>query len=304
MATYTVYLDQAFFGNMVMNYAILWAAAKLSRTAACKWRLVAGAALGACYALTLFIPGDQFLFSIWFKTIASVVITAVAFVPLPSGKFLACLGCFYLTSFTLGGLIFGMIFFIQSGRLAGYNGVGVVVAEYFWPGLFWGLAAFWAAGRGVAALLKKGSWENLFKMDLVVKWNGAQVRTGAILDSGNHLKDPMTQNPVVVMEYPALKSLLPAQVQVHFERVGEPDVWGILSSLAESGIAPRFSAVPFQSLGRANGLLLGFRPDEAVVERTGRQTRLDKVVIAIYHKKLDPAGSYQALLGHGLMERL
>ena len=31
MTAFTVYLDQVFLGNMVMNYIILWAAAKISR---------------------------------------------------------------------------------------------------------------------------------------------------------------------------------------------------------------------------------------------------------------------------------
>lgn len=302
MAVYTVYLDQVFLGNLVMNYAILWAAAKLSRTPAGKGRLAAGAALGASYALALFIPGNTFLLSAWFKTTASVIITAVTFAPLPPKKFLACLGCFYLASFTLGGLIFGMIFYVHSGRITSFNGIGSIIAEHFWLGILLGLAAFWAAGRGFAALLKKGVFENLFKMALLIKLGGQQVKVEAFLDSGNQLKDPMTRQPVVVVEYAVLKPLLPAEVQAGFEKGGEPDVWGILGSLSENGYVSRFSAIPFQSLGRVNGLMVGFRPDEVVIERQERQVRVGKVVIAIYHKRLDSDGAYQALLSPDLLE--
>ncbi|HOV79771.1 MAG TPA: sigma-E processing peptidase SpoIIGA [Bacillota bacterium] len=302
MAAYTVYIDQVFLGNLVINYAILWGAAKLSRIPARPGRIFAGAGLGALYSLALFFPGKNLLFSVWFKIASSVIITAVAFVPLPPGKFLACLGCFYLTSFALGGLIFGMIFFIQSGRAASYPGIEKAVSEYFWPGLVAGLAAFWAAGKGIAAMIKRGVFENLFKMSLCIKSGGGQVNVEAFLDTGNRLKDPLTGSPVIVVEYGVIKPLLPAEVKAFFEGGGEPDVWQVLSSLGESRLASRFSAVPFRSLGRVDGLLVGFRPDEVIIERGGRGDKIVKAVVAVYHKKIDPSGSCQALLNPDLLE--
>lgn len=301
MAAYTVYLDQVFLGNLVMNYAILWSAAKLGRAPAIKWRLAAGAALGAIYSLVLFFPGNNFLLSVWFKTAASVLITAAAFAPLKLRKFLTCLGCFYLTSFALGGLTLGMIFFTHSGRVTSYNGVGRVIAEHFWPGIFLGLAAFWAAGKGIAAVIKNGFFENFFRMNLLIKSGGEQIKVDAFLDTGNQLKDPMTKHPVVVAEYSVLRPLLPEEARTCFEKDGEPDVWGFLGSLGEKRYASRFTAVPFQSLGNANGLMVGFRPDEVVIERQGKQIQVGKVVIAIYHKKLDPGGNYHALLSSELL---
>ncbi len=301
MAGYTVYLDQVFIGNLVMNCAILWAAAKLARIPAVIWRIAAGAALGAFYSLALFIPGKTFLLSVWFKTAASVIIAAAAFAPLKPKKFLICLGCFYLTSFALGGLTLGIIFFTHSGRIVSYNGVGSVVAEGFWPGIYLGLAALWAAGKGLAYLIKKGSFESLFKMNLLIKSGGKQVNVEALLDTGNNLKDPLTKHPVIVVEYFVLKPLLPREVQVCFEKEGEPDVWGFLGSLGGNRSASRFSAVPFQSLGNVNGLMVGFRPDEVFIERHGQLARTGKVVIAIYHKRLDPGGNYNALLSSELL---
>lgn len=302
MAAYTVYLDQVFIGNMVMNYAILWAASMLNRTPAGKGRLAAGAALGAAYALAVFVPGSSYLLSVWFKMAASVLIIAVTFAPLPLKKFMACLGTFYLASFTLGGLTLGMIFFTHSGRVTGSSGVAAVMAEHFWPGMLLGLTAFWAAGKGIARLIKKGVFENFFKMGILIRSGSEQVRAQALLDTGNQLKDPMTGHPVVVVEYTVLKTLLPAEVQTLFEENGEPDVWQILDVLGEFHWATRFSAIPFQSLGQGKGLLVGFRPDEVIIERQGRRLRAGRVMVGIYHQRLDSEGSYQALLGSELLE--
>ncbi|MDD4335125.1 MAG: sigma-E processing peptidase SpoIIGA [Desulfotomaculaceae bacterium] len=301
MAGYTVYLDQVFVGNLVMNYAILWAAAKLARIPVIKWRIAAGAALGAFYSLALFIPESTFLLSVWFKSAASVIIAAAAFAPLKPKKFLICLGCFYLTSFTLGGLTLGLIFFTVSGRVVSYNGIGAVVAERFWPGIFLGLAALWGAVKGIACLIKKGCFDSLYKMNMIIKSGGKEVNVEALLDTGNSLKDPLTRRPVIVAEYAVLKSLLPKEAQLCFEKDEEPDVWGFLGSLSGNPGASRYSPVPFQSLGKVNGLMVGFRPDEVFIDRDGRLIRAGQVVIAIYHKRLDPGGSYNALLSSELL---
>jgi stage II sporulation protein GA (sporulation sigma-E factor processing peptidase) len=216
--------------------------------------------------------------------------------------FLTCLGCFFLASFTLGGLALGMIFYLNSGLMVSWEGISKVIAGNFWPGILLGLIALWAAGNGFVALLKKGKFENLFRVPILINSGGQQVRVEALLDTGNQLKDPMTQNPVVVVEYHSLKSLLPEEVQAGLEQDGEADIWSILNSLSESSIASRFSAVPFQSLGQANGMLLGFRPDEVIIERQGRLTRPGRVVVGIYRNKLDPEGSYHALLGPNVLE--
>lgn len=259
MTVYKVYLDQVFLGNLVMDYAILWTAAKLSRVPVHKARLLAGAALGAFYALAVFIPGAGFMQSVWFKTVASAVIVAVTFFPLTVRMFLICLGCFFLSSFMLGGLVLGIIFYLNYYfPLSSWDVVGRVITNNFWPGIMLGLMALWATGRGFIALLKKGKFDDLFRIPVFISSGGKQVKVEAFLDTGNQLRDPMTQNPVVVVEYDYLKPILPEEVKTGFEREGETDIWAILVSLNGSSLVSRFSAVPFQSLGCTNGIMLGF----------------------------------------------
>lgn len=299
---YTVYLDQVFCGNLVMNYLILWATAKISRTPAGKARLAAGAAFGAAYALALFIPGNSLLFSVWFKMIASIIITALAFAPLRPKKFFLCLGIFYLTSFLLGGLILGMIFYLQPFCLASINGIGLLITEKFWYGTGLGLIAFGVIVKLLTPLLKKQVIEKIFKYVLIVKFQGVKVRVDAFLDTGNQLIDPMTKRAVIVAEYSVLKPLLPAEVQVFFEQAEAPDVWQVLGSLGESPARARFSVVPFNSLGHSGGLMIGFRPDQISFIHRGRLVQIKKVIVAIYHKKIDPGNAYNALMHPRLLE--
>jgi stage II sporulation protein GA (sporulation sigma-E factor processing peptidase) len=301
MAAFTVYLDQVFLGNMVMNYAILWAAAKLSRAPVRKGRLAAGAALGAGYALVTLFPGCGLFLTLGCKTIASVIITAVTFSPVPLRLFFTCLGCFYLTSLGLGGLALGVIFFLHAGAITSLNEVGMIINGHLWTGILLGLAALGAAVKGLAALQRKGLWEKLFKIPVLIRSGCNQVKIDAFLDTGNQLTDPLTGRPVIVVEYSLLKPLLPLQVRPFFEAEGEADIWEVLSSLGGDSDASRFSAIPFQSLGKSRGLILGYRPDEILLEQPGRQPRAVTAILAIYRNSLVPDGSYQALLGPDLL---
>lgn len=302
MAAYTVYLDQVFLGNLVMNYAILWAASKISRVQATRVRLVCGAALGAVYALAVLAPGYEYLLSLWFKIIISTLMLSITFAPLPPRKFLACLGTFYLASFALGGITLGMIFFIHSGEITSFDGVASVVSRNFWPGVLLGLAAFWVAGRGITSAMNRGVFDNLFKMNITIINGETQIKTEALLDTGNQLHDPMTGCPVIVVEYAVMKPLLPMEIRAIYEQGGEPDVWQILQSLGHGSCAARFSAVPFQSLGRGNGLMLGFRPEEVLIEFQKRQVRAGRLIVGICREKLDARGAYHALLTPNILE--
>jgi len=302
MPVYIVYLDQVFVGNLVMDYAILLATAKISRVHVHRKRLLAGATLGAAYALAVFIPGAGFLHAIWFKLLISTAIVAVSFSPLPLKLFITCLGCFFLASFALGGLVMGIIFFITSSNIIGWEGIGKEIDEKIWLGILAGLLGLWVAGNSFMALIKKGKFENLFRFSIVVYFGGRQAKIEALLDTGNQLKDPLTHSPVVIVEYSSLKALLPEEVKIGLEQDKETGVWDVLSALSESSHVARFSVVPFQSLGNPGGMLLGFRPDMFEIDVRGKITRCERVVVGIYRYKLDPEGSYHALLGPNVLE--
>jgi len=303
MTGYTVYLDQVILGNLVMNYIILWATARLSRVSANKMRLLSGSALGALYVLTVFLPGLNFLLATGFKIAVSFLIILAAFAPLPPARFFTCLGCFYLTSFALGGLVFGFIFFLHSGPLpAGdIGGVLMVIGDYFWYGTLLALLAFWAAVRGYTALMRSRLTEGLFKMVLKIGFWDRQIEVKALLDTGNRLSDPMTMQPVIIVEYDVLKPVLPPVLQQVLASPGDPVCLRSLESLSESRWSSRFCLIPFQSLGRDGGLLAGFRPDTVEVVQGRYLLQFEKAVIAVYHKRLDPEGSYHALLPPDLL---
>lgn len=60
--------------------------------------------------------------------------------------------------------------------------------------------------------------------------------------------------------------------------------------------ASRFRIIPFRSLGRDNGMLVGFKPDEIIIFDSERKIQSGNIIVAIYSKNLSGDGEYSALI--------
>ena len=84
------------------------------------------------------------------------------------------------------------------------------------------------------------------------------------LDTGNQLQDPLTQRPVVVAEYTLLREHMPKDVQEVLDAAGSVD--DCLEAMTATSWSHRLRIIPFTSIGRRHGLLLGIRCDEVLVD--------------------------------------
>ena len=63
----------------------------------------------------------------------------------------------------------------------------------------------------------------------------------------------------------------------------------------------KLKIIPFSSLGKQNGMLLGIRADGLKIEGEENIKKVDKVIIGIYNKKLSKNKDYHALLGFDMI---
>jgi stage II sporulation protein GA (sporulation sigma-E factor processing peptidase) len=76
----------------------------------------------------------------------------------------------------------------------------------------------------------------------------------------------------------------------------EPDLDRIVNSLSGSPWASRIRLVPFTSIGKYKGMLVGIRPDEVVVITADNNVRIKDIIVGVYHRPLSQEGAYRALL--------
>ncbi len=90
---------------------------------------------------------------------------------------------------------------------------------------------------------------------------------------------------------------MPESVRLIFYENRENDLQSITKLMAEE----RMKMIPFSSLGRQNGMLIGFKPDKIRILGEN-ETEIYNAVIGIYNFKLSKDGVYNALLSPDIFE--
>ncbi|MBC7324799.1 MAG: sigma-E processing peptidase SpoIIGA, partial [Moorella sp. (in: Bacteria)] len=278
--------------------------ARLGQLPASGWRLLAGAAVGAAYSLAILLPGNDWERVVALKVLFSIIMVLVAFYPLTGRRFVQALSYFYMVAFAMGGAMLGVIY-LAGGEVVAPVGGGAAAPA---PGIrfTWLLVAAGAAGLLAffgAGWIKKNFWQQVLRLPVVITIAGRQRALKALVDTGNSLRDPLSRRPVIIVEYSALLDILPAEIKEYYSGQEElPDLESLVNSLASSPWVKRLHLLPYHSLGRSHGMLLGFRPDEVIVITSERMIKIKDVIVGLYGERLSPEGAYRALLHPDLLQ--
>lgn len=297
-----VYLDVIVMENLVMNYLILWVTGKFAKVSALSIRIFLGALAGAVYVVFLILfPQIDFYYSIPAKFLLSLLIVAITFSPPGIFPFIKILAVFYITTFIFAGASFAALYMNNIGGFV-RNGIfyishtskwvtialavltTIIVLKVFWDTVQYKLA------RG--KLLKR----------VGICFGERKADFSALVDTGNSLHDPVTNLPVLVVEYIAIKKILPEEICRIFSEEKEDDLSMVVGLVTGSSWYSRFRLIPFTSLGKENGMLIGFKPDYIEIAGEGEDKKgIRDVIVGICNRNLSKNRAYQALLSPDLL---
>lgn len=128
--------------------------------------------------------------------------------------------------------------------------------------------------------------------------DGKEQNVKAMIDTGNLLKDPITNSPVIIIEKNSLGNILPKEILENTQKIinGEYEF-----SDEYFKYASKFRVLPFSSLGKQNGMLLGFKVDKIETEINNEEIARSDVIVGIYDKKLSNKKQYECLIGLNLV---
>ncbi|WP_010243137.1 sigma-E processing peptidase SpoIIGA [Acetivibrio cellulolyticus] len=296
-----IFLDVLLLENIVMNYLILLMTAKFSKNKISHLRLFLGATVGALYvAILVVFPSLKGYYTTIAKIALSFAIVAIAFSFERFGAFFKTLAIFYISTFIFAGAGFAFLYFNQSGGFV-RNGFFYVYWNSKWTVMLLGIAT--------AGIIVKIFWDIIqgrlvrdrLLIPLKVAFENGAIDLSALVDTGNALYDPLTHVPVVVVEFNAIKSILPQEIQNIFEESKENDLVCVTRIVSDSSWFSRFRLIPFTSLGKDNGMLIGFKPDYIEVGENTEKKGVTDVIIGIYNRALSKSENYNALLGPELV---
>lgn len=295
----TIYLDIILCENLLMNYIILFATYVIikPKTKHPQIRMILSSLLGSIYAIIIYLNILSIYTNLLAKITLSVVMVYIAFAPPNIKQLLKQILIFYLVSFIFGGCTFALIYFLKPENVEMKN--GVFVGTYpIKVGLIAGIIAFIITQIAFKINKSKLNNKNTF-IEIELYNKNKMTKARALLDSGNMLKEPISQKPVIVVEKAILSKIIPEEVLNYIERmVGGDDQER--NEMQE--YLSKIRMVPFMSLGKENGMLIGIRLDKIKINTEDIRLEKENIIAGIYEKKLTKDNKYNALIGLNLLE--
>lgn len=294
----TVYLDIVLLENLCMNYIILFATGYIMKLKMKQLRLVLSAMLGGIYAVIAYIEILPIYSSFGMKILLSVLMVYIAYNSKNIKNLLKQLVVFYLISFAFGGSAFALLYFVRPQDILIRNGVyvGTYPIKIALLGGIVGFIITYIAFKVVKTKLHKK--DIIYNIEIHIKEKTLKLK--AMLDTGNMLKDPISGMPVIVVEKQELYSILPKKLLDNIDKLIGGEAENLLEQVEEKEIFTRFRMIPFSSVGKQNGIMLGFKSDQVVIEKEDETQMKNNVIIGIFNQNLGK--NYSALIGMDLLE--
>jgi stage II sporulation protein GA (sporulation sigma-E factor processing peptidase) len=296
-----IYLDILILENLVINYLILYVTAKFSKLKTSTLRLFVGAIVGALYVAVIILePGMKVFYTTLSKILLSLFIIAITFSPRKVMSFIKTLVIFYISTFIFAGAALAFLFFNEQGGFV-RNGIVYVFGQSKWSLMLFSMLTVGIIIKIFMEVIQSRFTKEGLLIPVKISFDNRKIGFPALVDTGNSLKDPLTNIPVMVVEFKALEELLPIEIKDIFENSKEEDLNCVTSTISTSKWFSRFRLIPFSSLGKENGMLIGFKPDYIEIGEEEEKRDVKNVIVGIYNRSLSRNEKYKALLGPELV---
>lgn len=294
----TIYIDIVLIENLMMNFIILLATGLILKERISVIRLLLASLLGAIYAVVSYLSILEMYSSMILKIILSIVMIYIAFNPQTMKKMWKDILLFYLTSFVFGGAAFALIYIVRPQDILMRN--GLFLGTYPLKTIVLGaIIAFIIIMTAFTVVKSKITKKDMF-CEVEIELNNKKIETTAMIDTGNLLKEPITNTPVIVVEHTLLYDCIPKEILNHLDELLGGEFNNIPEPIKEEYIA-KLKLIPFSSLGKQNGMLIGMKAEAITIKDMDKEETKENIIIGIYNKSLTKRGEYRALMGIDLL---
>lgn len=293
----TFYIDVILIENIIMNYIIVLTTSIICKADTKQIRMFLASALGGLYAIMLYMTELKVYTNHITKILLSICMVYIAFNPKNIKIMMKQLVIFYLTSFCFGGAAYYLLYCISPNLIKSINGVlvGTYPIKIAVLGAILGFFIINISFKLIKNRLTKK--DMLYDVDIFYKEKNANIKV--ILDTGNLLSDPITNMPVLIVEAEKLSNIIPKDILNNVDKL----IYSEAFDSVNEEIKTRCSIIPFSSIGKNNGIILGFRPDYIKIYTEGGEEIIKKVIIGIHNNKIAKNGLYSGLIGLNLLNK-
>lgn len=289
----TIYIDVLISVNLFINYFLLLSVTKILNLKLERKKLILSSFIGSLYSLFILVPDLNFVFSLFIKLIMSATIVFIAFGFVSPRIFLKTLGVFYGINFLFGGFIFFLWYFITpNGIFINNNMIYLNLSPLFL------IASTFVAYIIIQIINRFVGVQSISTMscDLLIRYNNKSLIVKSKVDTGNTLREPFSNIPVIVVKYQSIEDLVPESLKRYiYSTVGNNSSLNSYEDYTFLG----FRMIPLKTVS-GEGLLPAFKPDYIKI-LSGPNDIKREAYVAVCNKMIFD-DEYQALINPDLME--
>ncbi len=202
-----------------------------------------------------------------------------------------------MMTFLIGGTLIGTHYFIQfdfnlstSVALASIKGFGDPIS---WLFVLLGFPLAWHFSKSNLEGIEMAKIQYDQIVDVLVEFNGVQIKLKGLVDSGNQLYDPISRKPVMIMSIESLPDDFPEEIK----RVAkDPDLilTGDVSMPAE--FESRMKIIPYKVVGQEHQLIIAIKPELLKIRSDQKTYIVDKALISFTAQKLSSDDNFDCIV--------
>ncbi|MFW6015601.1 MAG: sigma-E processing peptidase SpoIIGA [bacterium] len=294
---YEIYIDTLFIINFMMDFLVLWTVGKLLKQITTWLKLISASAAGAfVICIIVIFPISNIMINIFiYYVLTSLLMIFIAFRPKNIKQTIKLIISLYLITFLIGGSIVSLYYYTKVGYYVNQIINGNIVGSIDFNTFFLASLIAFIIIKMILHYFSRVMTvqKNLYAAEIYM--NGKKIEVQGLLDTGNNLYDPITKSPVIIVEYDAIKEIIPENVRniiYDFINNNSTSFYEQMGELHEYKIR----LIPFSSIGES-GMLIGMVSETVTISLDyEKEFKLNDIVLAVYNKKLSQDNSYQILL--------
>ncbi len=280
----TEYADLFFLVNLLADYVLLFLTGRVRHLLYVHSRLLGAAFVGSLYSVLLLVwPEWPLLTAGLLKFVIALLMVRIAFATDGLRAYLRNLATFAMCTMLIGGFMFAMKSLFAIGPM------GLIVSTALFLGGAWVvllIERFSQRQRAVQALI--------FPVSIVIDEKVICCR--GLLDTGNHLHDPLSGKPVSVTQWDVWRDVLPNHVLAAL-RNGHVDRLTECFDESAAHWHHRLTLIPYRTVGAVeHAMLAALRVDRVLLDCEHGPKQVERALIAITPHSLCHDQRYHAII--------
>lgn len=265
-----IYVDILLIENFLVNLFLLTVSYRVLREKYSFKKCIFAAALGALYTLTMVFEELNWLSNNFFQVIVSL---SLAYIPLRNkkiGNALKCGATFIASACILSGICFKIAVITNEYSIKN----GIMINNFKVKYLIICVAILFVALERITSYIREKNIIRDFFYDIEITLKDKVIMIKGFLDSGNELREPITNLPCILVEEDYLNTLDVKSEGVFY--------------------------IPYSAIGY-NGSLKGFKVNNIKLKKSGETFREIDAILCPCKDTLSRDNEFNALLSRGVI---